>query len=96
MMGPEPRRLSGVPLLDLNQEGNVGLIKAVDRFQYRRGFKFSTYAIWWMRQSISRGIADRDCTGRHERDLTRPGIGSLGHGRRIRAKLARLARMGER
>ena len=52
-------RRTGVPLLDLIQEGNIGLIKAVDRFQYRRGFKFSTYATWWIRQSITRGIADR-------------------------------------
>jgi RNA polymerase primary sigma factor len=52
-------RRSGVPFLDLIQEGNIGLIKAVDRFQYRRGFKFSTYATWWIRQSITRGIADR-------------------------------------
>jgi RNA polymerase sigma factor (sigma-70 family) len=50
---------SGVPLLDLVQEGNVGLIKAVDRFQYRRGFRFSTYAMWWIRQAITRGVADR-------------------------------------
>ena len=50
---------TGVPLLDLIQEGNIGLLKAVDRFQYRRGFKFSTYATWWIRQSITRGIADR-------------------------------------
>jgi RNA polymerase primary sigma factor len=50
---------SGVPLLDLIQDGNIGLIKAVDRFQYRRGFKFSTYATWWIRQAITRGIADR-------------------------------------
>ncbi len=49
----------GVPLLDLVWDGNLGLMKAVDRFQYRRGFKFSTYATWWIRQSISRGIADR-------------------------------------
>jgi RNA polymerase primary sigma factor len=53
---------SGVPLLDLVQEGNLGLIKAVDRFQYRRGFKFSTYATWWIRQSVTRGIADRERT----------------------------------
>ncbi|MBI1735638.1 MAG: sigma-70 family RNA polymerase sigma factor [Candidatus Rokubacteria bacterium] len=53
---------SGVPLLDLVQEGNLGLLKAVDRFQYRRGFKFSTYATWWIRQSIQRGIADRGRT----------------------------------
>jgi RNA polymerase primary sigma factor len=50
---------SGVPLLDLIQDGNIGLIKAVDRFQYRRGFKFSTYGTWWIRQAIARGIADR-------------------------------------
>ena len=50
---------SGVPLLDLIQDGNVGLMKAVDRFQYRRGFKFSTYATWWIRQSVRRGIGDR-------------------------------------
>jgi RNA polymerase sigma factor (sigma-70 family) len=48
-------------MLDLVQEGNLGLIKAVDRFQYRRGFKFSTYATWWIRQAITRAIAD---TGR--------------------------------
>ena len=49
---------SGVPLLDIIQFGNEGLLKAADRFEYRRGFKFSTYATWWIRQSISRGIAD--------------------------------------
>ncbi|MBI3031510.1 MAG: sigma-70 family RNA polymerase sigma factor [Candidatus Rokubacteria bacterium] len=49
----------GLSLLDLIQEGNLGLMKAVDRFQYRRGFKFSTYATWWIRQTITRGIADR-------------------------------------
>jgi RNA polymerase primary sigma factor len=53
---------SGLPLLDLVQEGNLGLLKAVDRFQYRRGFKFSTYATWWIRQAIQRGIADRGHT----------------------------------
>jgi RNA polymerase primary sigma factor len=52
-------RRSGVPFLDLIQEGNVGLIKAVDRFQYRRGFRFSTYAVWWIRQAVTRGIANR-------------------------------------
>ncbi len=52
-------RWSGMPLLDLVQEGNIGLMKAVERFQYRRGFKFSTYATWWIRQAITRAIADR-------------------------------------
>jgi RNA polymerase primary sigma factor len=47
----------GVSLLDLIQEGNLGLMKAVDRFDYRRGFKFSTYAIWWIRQAVTRAIA---------------------------------------
>src|SRR6185503_7224756 len=48
----------GLSLLDLVQEGNLGLMKGVDRFQYRRGFKFSTYATWWIRQSITRAVAD--------------------------------------
>jgi RNA polymerase primary sigma factor len=48
----------GLSMLDLIQEGNIGLMKAVDRFQYRRGFKFSTYATWWVRQSMTRAIAD--------------------------------------
>ena len=48
----------GLSFLDLIQEGNIGLMKAVDRFQFRRGFKFSTYATWWIRQAITRSIAD--------------------------------------
>ena len=48
----------GLSLLDLIQEGNIGLMKAIDRFQYRRGFKFSTYATWWIRQGITRAVAD--------------------------------------
>src|SRR5215203_990087 len=48
----------GLSLLDLIQEGNIGLMKAVDRFQFRRGFKFSTYATWWIRQAVTRGVAD--------------------------------------
>ena len=49
----------GMQFLDLIQEGNIGLMKAVDKFEYRRGFKFSTYATWWIRQAITRAIADQ-------------------------------------
>jgi RNA polymerase sigma factor (sigma-70 family) len=54
----------GMPLLDMIQEGNLGLITAVERFDWRRGFKFSTYATWWIRQAIQRGIANKAYTVR--------------------------------
>jgi RNA polymerase primary sigma factor len=55
-------RNRGLQFLDLIQEGNIGLMKAVDKFEYRRGFKFATYATWWIRQAVTRSLSDQSRT----------------------------------
>ena len=62
----------GMQFLDLIQEGNMGLIKAVEKFDYRKGFKLSTYATWWIRQAITRAIADQARTIRIPSTWSRP------------------------
>jgi RNA polymerase primary sigma factor len=95
-------RNRGLPFLDIIQEGNTGLMRAVDKYEYRRGYKFSTYATWWIRQAITRAIADHARTIRipvhmietmsHLRNISRELLQELGREPTI-DEIAKKARM---
>ena len=85
----------GLTLLDLVQEGNIGLMKAAERYQYRKGFKFSTYATWWIRQGITRALADQSRTIRIPVHQTEASHRILRVTRRLGQQLGRSARLEE-
>lgn len=85
----------GLSLLDLVQEGNIGLMKAAERYQYRKGFKFSTYATWWIRQGITRSLADQSRTIRVPVHQTEASHRILRVMRRLCQQLGRPARLEE-
>jgi RNA polymerase primary sigma factor len=85
----------GLTLLDLIQEGNIGLMKAAERYQYRKGFKFSTYATWWIRQGITRSLADQSRTIRVPVHQTEASHRILRVMRRLCQQLGRPARLEE-
>ena len=85
----------GLQFLDLIQEGNIGLMKAVDKFEYRRGYKFSTYGTWWVRQAISRSIADQAHTIRIPVHMIEAGSQVARTSRQLREEIGREPTPGE-
>ena len=85
----------GLGLMDLIQEGNIGLMKATERYEYRKGFKFSTYATWWIRQGITRAVADQSRTIRVPVHMTEASTRILKASRRLLQQLGRDPRTEE-